>query len=162
MKSIKLALAIALITLFAIACSNTPTDTATNTGGGAQATPTPKASPTPTPDEFAKTREVYKQNCAICHQPTGEGGLVEIEKVKLKVPSLKAGHALKHTDEQFAKQITNGGEGMPPFKDKLKKEEISDLVRFIRKDIQAGAAAAVSAPTPAPASTASPAATKKS
>ena len=162
MKSIKLALVIALVTLFAIACSNTPTDTASNTGGGAQATPTPKAaSPTPTPDEFAKTRELYKQNCAICHQPTGEGGLVEIEKVKLKVPSLKAGHALKHTDEQLAKQITNGGEGMPPFKDKLKKDEIADLVRFIHQEIQAGAAAA-SAPTPAPASTASPAATKKS
>jgi mono/diheme cytochrome c family protein len=160
MKPIKLALLIALITLFAIACSNAPTDTASNTGGGAQSSPTPQASPTPTPDEFAKTREVYKQNCAVCHQPTGEGGLVEIEKVKLKVPSLKADHALKHTDEQFARQITNGGEGMPPFKDKLKKEEISDLVRFIRKEIQAGAAA--SAPTNAPANTASPAATKKS
>ncbi|MGA9998423.1 MAG: cytochrome c [Pyrinomonadaceae bacterium] len=160
MKSIKLALFTALVTLFAIACSNTPTDTTSNTGGGAQPSPTLKASPTPTPDEFAKTREVYKQNCAICHQPTGDGGLVEIEKVKLKVPSLKAGHALKHTDEQFAKQITNGGEGMPPFKEKLKKEEIADLVRFIRKDIQAGAAA--SAPTNPPASTATPAAPKKS
>ena len=55
---------------------------------------------------------------------------------KLKVPSLREGHALKHKDEEFVKQITNGGDGMPKFGDKLSRDETIDLVRFIRKEFQ--------------------------
>jgi mono/diheme cytochrome c family protein len=32
--------------------------------------------------------------------------------------------------------ITNGEEAMPAFKNKLKPEEITDLVKFVRKQIQ--------------------------
>jgi mono/diheme cytochrome c family protein len=65
---------------------------------------------------------------------------VKIEGKPLKVPSLKEGHALKHTDEELAKQISKGGDGMPPFKDKLTPEQINNLVRFIHRDIQGNAA----------------------
>ena len=41
-------------------------------------------------------------------------------------------------DAEFAKQIANGGDGMPAFKDGSTSEQINDLVRFIRRDIQAG------------------------
>ena len=58
----------------------------------------------------------------------------------LKVPSLKEGHALKHSDDALAKQISKGGGGMPPFKDKLTPEQINNLVRFIKRDIQGAAA----------------------
>ena len=43
---------------------------------------------------------------------------------------------LKHADEEFVEQITEGDEGMPAFKDKLSPEEMNDLVRFIRKEFQ--------------------------
>ena len=52
------------------------------------------------------------------------------------MPSLKAEHAIKHTDDQITKMITNGEEAMPAFKDKLTPAEIADLVKFVRKEFQ--------------------------
>ena len=70
----------------------------------------------------------------------GEGGPVKLKDgTKLKVPTLREGHALRHTDAEFVKQITKGGDGMPAFADKLKPEEINDLIKFIRREFQAGA-----------------------
>jgi mono/diheme cytochrome c family protein len=92
-----------------------------------------------TPDEFAATRALYEKNCKLCHLANGEGGPVKLEDgTKLKVPSLREGHALKHPDSDFVKQITKGGDGMPAFGEKLKPEEINDMVRFIRHEFQAG------------------------
>jgi mono/diheme cytochrome c family protein len=143
MKLAKLAFIIAAITLFAVACGDsTSTNQATNTGG-AQSTPaaSPKATTaaaTPTPDELAEAKATYMNACTACHQDKGEGGMVKIENKRLKVPSLLEGHGLTHTDAEFAKQIANGGDGMPAFKDRLNEKQINDLVRFIRRDIQAG------------------------
>jgi mono/diheme cytochrome c family protein len=61
-------------------------------------------------------------------------------KKTLNVPSLKTGHALNHSEEQLAKQIRQGGDGMPAFGDRLKPEEITGLVRLIRQEFQGGAA----------------------
>src|SRR5882672_2098318 len=77
-----------------------------------------------TPDQFAGARATYEKNCKGCHGQNGEGGPVKLEDgTKLKVPSLREGHALKHPDSDFVKQITNGGDGMPAFNDKLKADE---------------------------------------
>lgn len=91
---------------------------------------------TPTPDEFAFARANYAKHCSACHGQEGKGGLVKVEDVKLKVPSLREGHALKHLDEDFVDQIKNGGDGMPKFKDKLSPEEINAMVRFVRHEFQ--------------------------
>jgi mono/diheme cytochrome c family protein len=66
----------------------------------------------------------------------GEGGLVKVDNKRLKVPSFKAEHAMKHADEDFTKQITKGGDGMPSFKDKLNPAEMQGLVKFIRTEFQ--------------------------
>ena len=87
----------------------------------------------------ASARANFMKNCSVCHGEEAKGGIVKVKDVKLKVPSLREGHALKHTDEQFVKQITNGGDGMPKFKDKLNKpDEINDLAHFIRHEFQGG------------------------
>ena len=99
-------------------------------------TATPAAKATATPDEFAVARANYAKHCSACHGEEGKGGLVKVEKVRLKVPSLREGHALDHPDEKLVKQITNGGDGMPKFKDKLSPEEINAMVRFIRHEFQ--------------------------
>jgi len=79
------------------------------------------------------------KNCKECHGEKGDGGPVKLEDgTRLKVPSLREGHALRHPDSDFLKQITKGGDGMPAFKDKLKPEEIDDLIRFIRHEFQGG------------------------
>ena len=97
---------------------------------------TPAAKATAAPDEFATARANFAKDCTVCHGTDGTGGLKTVEKVKLKVPSLREGHALKHVDEDFVDQIKNGGDGMPKFKDKLSPDEINALVRFIHHEFQ--------------------------
>ena len=87
-------------------------------------------------DELAASRANYQKNCEGCHTETGEGGTVKVENKQIKVPSLKSDHAMKRTDEQLTKMITNGEEEMPSFKDKLKPEEIAAMVKFVRKHFQ--------------------------
>jgi mono/diheme cytochrome c family protein len=143
MKLIKLLIVVAAIAFFAIACGESTSTNQTATTTNTQPTPaaSPKASASPTPaDELAAAKTSYGQVCASCHGDSGEGGPVKIEGKMLKVPSLKEGHALKHSDEELAKQISKGGGGMPPFKDKLSPDQINNLVRFIKRDIQGAAA----------------------
>lgn len=132
MKRIALALTCIAISIVVTACTETATPTNTSTATRPAASP----SPTATPDELVTARLNYAANCEACHGPTGEGGLVKVENKRIKVPSLKAAHAVKHTDEEITKMITNGEEAMPAFKDKLKPEEIAALVKYVRKEYQ--------------------------
>jgi mono/diheme cytochrome c family protein len=79
-----------------------------------------------------ETRTIFKRNCAVCHGPQGEGQQVGT----LTVPSLRAGAALTDPDEKLFKQVHDGGNGMPPSKYTLTDEQIQDLVRFVREEIQ--------------------------
>lgn len=73
--------------------------------------------------------EIYKMNCAECHGGSGEGS-------KKGIP-LTSGHALDHSEAGHIKQVTNGeGNKMPAFRDKLTPEQIKEVVRFVREDIQ--------------------------
>ena len=130
MKLISFVLACVIIVLLATACTETVTPTNTSTPTGAA--PAPSASV----DELANARANYAKNCEACHGPKGEGGLVKVDNKRIKVASLKAEHAIKHTDEKLMKTITAGEEEMPAFKDKMKQEEIAEMVRFIRKNFQ--------------------------
>jgi mono/diheme cytochrome c family protein len=119
-----------LLALSAVGCTSTTKITNSNTS---------KPAATATPDAFAASRAVYMKNCKECHGEKGDGGPVKLEDgTKLKVPNLSEGHSLRHPDSDFLKQITKGGDGMPAFKDKLKPEEIDDLIRFIRHEFQGG------------------------
>jgi mono/diheme cytochrome c family protein len=133
MKPCTIAFVILSVLVFMSGCSQTGTENAGNVPAG---TATPVAKATATPDEFAAARAIYAKHCSVCHGDKGEGGIVKVEDKKLKVPSLKEGHALHHPDADFVKQITNGGGGMPKFKDKLSPEEITAMVRFIRHEFQ--------------------------
>jgi mono/diheme cytochrome c family protein len=121
--------------LLAAACKNEPTNSPANTNPN-----TNRATSQSTPDQFVAARTIFEKDCKECHGQNGAGGPVKLQDgTKLKVPSLREGHALRHTDAEFVKQITKGGDGMPAFADKLKAEEINDLIKFIRHEFQAGA-----------------------
>ena len=121
--------------LFMAACKNEQTNTAANTNPNSN-----RATTQSTPDQFAAVKAIYEKDCKECHGQTGEGGPVKLpDGTRLKVPTLRAGHALRHNDAEFLKQITKGGDGMPAFADKLKTEEINDLIKFIRREFQGGA-----------------------
>ena len=132
MRLLKFALILA-ITLSVLGCG-TPGTYETNSARPASSPSA--ATPATTPDELASARINFQKNCAECHGETGEGGRKELDGKRVRVPSLREGHALEHTDEKFVVQITEGHDEMPAFKDKLTAAEINDLVRFVRKEFQ--------------------------
>jgi len=134
MKLIALALTCVAMALVAIACTETATPTTTNTSRAAASPAAP--APTASVDEFASAKANYAKHCEACHGPEATGGLVKVDKKQIKVPSLKADHAIKHTDDQITKMITNGEEEMPAFKDKMSAQQIQDMVHYVRKGIQ--------------------------
>lgn len=90
----------------------------------------------PHPDQTAHpadpTRELFQRNCAVCHGQQGEGRQLGT----LNVPSLRTGRAATDPDQRLLAQIHDGGNGMPPFKYSLTDEQIQDLLRFVREDLQ--------------------------
>ena len=136
MKLVSLILTCAAVALISIACTDaeTTTNSTTPSRAASPAAPSPAAVPA---DELAAARTNYGKNCEACHGPNGEGGPVKTPEGKqIKVPSLKAPHAVRHSDEELTKMITNGEEEMPSFKNKLKPEEITEMVHFVRKNFQ--------------------------
>ena len=77
-------------------------------------------------------RELYARNCAACHGPEGEGKQVGT----LRVPPLREGRAVEDPDARLLSQIHDGGNGMPPFKFTLTDDEIQNLLRFVREELQ--------------------------
>ena len=132
MHLIKLGLFFFVSSLLAIACNTSSHHGGNHAPGGAP------GSAAATPGEFAGARTIFLKECVACHGDKGEGGTVKVDEGTLKVPSLREGHALKHPDSQFVEQISEGGDGMPAFKDKLKPEEMNDLAHFIRHEFQGG------------------------
>src|ERR1044071_9527145 len=127
MKLIALALTCVAIALAASACTETTTNTNTNTSHTAASPAAP--SPAASVDAFATAKANYAKNCEGCHGPDATGGLVKVNDKQIKVPSMKSEHAIKHTDDQLTKMITNGEEAMPPFKDKMTPQEIAEMLR---------------------------------
>jgi mono/diheme cytochrome c family protein len=79
-----------------------------------------------------QTRRLYERSCAVCHGPSGEGKQLGT----MRVPTLREGQAAAGTDERLFAQISDGGNGMPPFKHTLDDRQIQDLVRFVREELQ--------------------------
>ena len=129
----QLILVAALLLTLTTACKTNQTSATSNAGNSH-----PAASSSP--DQFATARPIYEKECKSCHGPTGAGGPVKLEDgSKLKVPSLREGRAVRHGDDEFTKQITKGGDGMPAFDKKLTPDQMNDLIKMIRKEFQAGA-----------------------
>ncbi len=77
-------------------------------------------------------RELFARNCAACHGPSGEGKQIGT----LQVPTLREGRAAQDPDARLLTQIHDGGNGMPPFKFTLTDDQIQDLLRFVREELQ--------------------------
>lgn len=78
---------------------------------------------------------LYRQQCAICHGPEGEGKTLDDGKV---VPSLREGDFKFKTRDEIRHQITEGGNGMTPFKGTLTGRELDLLADFVFKDLRGG------------------------
>lgn len=80
--------------------------------------------------EPAEARSLYSKHCASCHGADGTGN-TPIGK-KLKIRDLRSPDVQKTSNAQLTAIIRDGKGKMPPFKSKLKPEEIRDLVTYIR------------------------------
>src|SRR3954447_15161770 len=112
-----LSLALAVIACGSATGSNTPTPNTANSN--AAATPTPAGNGTP--DEVAASRQLYKDNCAKCHQDTGKGGKVTIDGKQINAHDLTSDKMKKRDDDKIFDDISDGSpdDGMPAFKGKL-------------------------------------------
>lgn len=81
----------------------------------------------------APEASLFRQNCAICHGPEGEGKSVDGGRV---IPNIRDGEHKFKTADQIYNHIANGGNGMVPFRDMLTKREIDLLVNFVMNDLR--------------------------
>ncbi|HVF47824.1 MAG TPA: cytochrome c [Pyrinomonadaceae bacterium] len=67
-------------------------------------------------DSKAYEASLFRQNCAICHGPEAEGKTLDDGRV---IPNIRSGEHKYTTDAQIYDHITEGGNGMVPFRDQL-------------------------------------------
>ncbi len=74
--------------------------------------------------------DTFKARCAPCHGATGAGDTTMGKNLKLH--DLSSADVQKQTDDELATTITKGKGRMPAYGTKLTKEQIGDVVKFIR------------------------------
>jgi mono/diheme cytochrome c family protein len=145
MKNLKLFLLGSCI-LSALGCgAGAPVNNTSTANANASTPAASSAAPSPA-DEVAMGRNLYKQNCAICHKEEGTGGKTTFEGKTLDPDDLTSDKIKKFSDEKISGYIINGvvDEGMPAFKDKLSEAQVKEIVAYIRTDLQKMPAPAVS------------------
>ena len=84
-------------------------------------------------DSKAYEASMFRQNCAICHGPEGEGKTLDDGKV---VPNMRAGELKFHTEAEIYKQIAEGGNGMNPFRGQLTERELNMMAKFVHDELR--------------------------
>jgi mono/diheme cytochrome c family protein len=74
---------------------------------------------------------VFKTKCAACHGPDGKGE-VPMGK-KLGARNLASAEVQGQSDAQLTEVLTKGKNKMPAYDGKLTKEQIGQLVAYIRE-----------------------------
>ncbi len=79
---------------------------------------------------FADGGADFKAKCAACHGPDGKGDTTMGKSLKLK--DLGSAEVQKQSDAELTTVIEKGKKPMQAYEGKLTKEQIQDLVKFIR------------------------------
>ncbi len=115
------------------------------------ATESPAAVSLAVPDAAAVVRgeTLFAQNCTLCHGAGGRGDGPGAASLTRPPADLTTGHALPHTDDDYAYWIENGitGTEMPGVGDALNDGEIRDVIAYVR-GLQQTALLARDAPGP--------------
>jgi cytochrome c6 len=78
----------------------------------------------------ADAGKIFKTNCVLCHAADGSGNSPTGKALKAK--DLKSEEVQKVSDTDLAAVITSGKGKMPAFGKKLKPEDITALVQYVR------------------------------
>jgi glucose dehydrogenase/mono/diheme cytochrome c family protein len=79
--------------------------------------------------DAAAGKEVFSEECSVCHGATGHGGNGGPDLRTMPLAKTQAG---------AEKQVTDGGGGMPAFKGTLSEEEIANVAAYVAEDIVGG------------------------
>ncbi len=85
-------------------------------------------------DSKSYEASIFRQHCSICHGPEGEGKTLDDGT---KVPSLREGEFKFKSESEIYKQISDGGNGMSPFRDLLTARELKLMAGFVHNDLRA-------------------------
>jgi len=84
-------------------------------------------------DSKSYEASLFRQHCAICHGPEGEGKALDNGT---KVPSLREGEFKFKTEDEIYNQIANGGNGMTPFRGQLTERELHLMTVFVHEQLR--------------------------
>ena len=73
----------------------------------------------------------FKSKCAMCHGPDGSGKTTMGEKFKIR--DLRSPDVQGQSDSALSQIVTKGKEKMPSYDGKLSKEQIDQVVAYIRE-----------------------------
>jgi mono/diheme cytochrome c family protein len=73
---------------------------------------------------------LFKSKCAMCHGPDGAGKTTMGQA--LKIPDLHSPDVQKLSDAELTLIVAKGKNKMPAYEAKLSKEQITQLVGYIR------------------------------
>jgi cytochrome c6 len=74
--------------------------------------------------------DTYKAKCAMCHGATGAGDTAMGKNLKLR--DLGSPEVQKLSDEELTTIVAKGKGKMPAYDGKLTKDQITDVVKYIR------------------------------
>jgi cytochrome c oxidase cbb3-type subunit 3 len=75
-------------------------------------------------------QKLFDENCSKCHGPDGSGNTQIGKAVGAK--DLRTPEAQKLTNAQISTQIDQGKGNMPPFTGTFSKEQVNDLIAYVR------------------------------
>ncbi len=85
-------------------------------------------------DSTSYETSLFRQHCAICHGTEADGKTLDDGTV---VPSLRTGEFKVKTEAEIYKQISEGGNGMTPFRSQLTEREMRLLTGLIHENLRA-------------------------
>ena len=129
----------ALIVAISIGCfiGSACNQTASNTGSAnadKTAAATPANAATPAGANARSGTDLYTINCMTCHKDSGKGGKVTVDGRTMEPDDITTAKMKAKSDEKLFGYIHDGieDEGMPAFKDKMTKDEITAVVQHVR------------------------------
>jgi mono/diheme cytochrome c family protein len=131
-------IALCLISLLAISCLYVSAQDQKPAVPAAEFKIPPEAAKVPNPVKptaasLAAGKKTYGYDCAMCHGKDGEGKGDLAEDMKLKLPDYTDPAALKDkTDGELFYIIKNGKGDMPAEGDRVKTDDIWNLVNYVR------------------------------
>ncbi len=74
--------------------------------------------------------EIYKERCSACHGKAGKGDTIFGKNLDIR--SLASDEVQNQSDNELVSVISKGKNRMPPFDRKLSKDEIREVLKYIR------------------------------